>query len=946
MTAEDYRRAGILFDQLRELPDQERADALDAACAGNTELRAQVLRLLEADRDAASGSFLERRAIEDAARLLVSDGQKLPAPGTAIGNYCLGSRIGAGGMGVVFEAQDLRLHRRVAIKILALPFGGEGEERVKRFQREARAASLLNHPNILSIFDADFDQGHYYIATEFVEGRTLGRLAAEGPVERKVLLDIAIQICSALAAAHEAGIVHRDIKPDNLMVRPDGIVKVLDFGLAKLLESPNRPDMDLRTRPGSVAGTLQYLSPEQVLGKPVGPQSDIFSAGVVLYELAAGVRPFDGVTDGAIFAEILNRQPVRPSELGRSIDKDLEALIMRALEKDPDLRFQTANDMRSALRLLVRDSQPSGPALAPKPAPTPARRGWRAPTLAGAGGMALMGVLWFALETSPAPLPSRFDRMTFGEGEQIYPNLSPDGKQFIYASSARGQWDIYLQRAGGSAEINLTADSAADNTEPALSRDGSRIAFRSERGEGGLFVMEATGENPRRIGSRGHLPAWSPDGKAIVYCDDTFIMPNDRGMRGSRLHVLDLATNAERELQTDDAVQPNWSPHGQRIAYWGIGAAGDREIFTVAAAGGPPVPVTDDAAIDWNPVWAPSGRELYFISDRGGTMNIWRVRIDEGTGKIGGRPEPVTAPAVYVRFLSWSADGAKFLYSQAQNRISLSYVDFDRTRLETVGYPVAAGGNYNIGNFSLSPDESKIVHDTVGDIHEDLWIVNLDGSGRRKLTSDSFRNRLPRWSPKGDEILFISTRSGQFQEWIIRPDGSGLRQLTDARSIVNTGVWIDGGRRIVASLFGFGLALLDPAVTRPIAEPAMLPGLERLSGFSYAFVSPPENGLLLGHIAGNGENPLVLYSLADGKLTRLGVRGTRPAWIPGSNNRYFVFLREDACFLYDREQKREKRLFSTPHNQMYFLQISASGRRIFFTRTIHDAHLWMGEMTR
>jgi len=238
------------------------------------------------------------------------------------------------------------------------------------------------------------------------------------------------------------------------------------------------------------------------------------------------------------------------------------------------------------------------------------------------------------------------------------------------------------------------------------------------------------------------------------------------------------------------------------------------------------------------------------------------------------------------------------------------------------------------------------VHDTVGDIHEDLWIVNLDGSGRRKLTSDSFRNRLPRWSPKGDEILFISTRSGQFQEWIIRPDGSGLRQLTDARSIVNTGVWIDGGRRIVASLFGFGLALLDPAVTRPIAEPAMLPGLERLSGFSYAFVSPPENGLLLGHIAGNGENPLVLYSLADGKLTRLGVRGTRPAWIPGSNNRYFVFLREDACFLYDREQKREKRLFSTPHNQMYFLQISASGRRIFFTRTIRDAHLWMGEMTR
>jgi eukaryotic-like serine/threonine-protein kinase len=946
MTAEDYRRAGLLFDQLRELPEEQRTAALDAACAGNPELRAQVLRLLDADRDAAGGAFLERRAIDDAARLLAPGGPKLPAPGTVIGNYCLGARIGAGGMGVVYEGQDLRLHRRVAIKILLLPFGGEQADMVKRFQREARAASMLNHPNILSIFDADFDQGHYFIATEFVEGKTLGQIAAAGRVERKVLLDIAVQLCSALGAAHEAGIVHRDIKPDNVMVRPDGIVKVLDFGLAKLVESANRPDPDLRTRTGIVAGTPQYMSPEQVLGNPVGPPCDIFSAGVLIYQLATGRRPFDGPTEGAIFTAIVGQAAARPSELGASIDHDLEALIMRALEKDPELRFQTANDMRSSLRLLLRGSQDSLAIAAPQRAPIRTARGWQAAALGALGGMTLMGLLWWALGASPLPLPSRFERMTFGEGEAIYPNLSPDGKQLIYASSARGNWDIYLQRAGGSAAIDLTADSAADDTEPALSHDGSRIAFRSDRGEGGLFVMEATGENPRRIAARGHLPAWSPDGKSVVYCDDAFIMPNDRGAPGSHLHVLDLAANTERELQTEDAVQPNWSPHGQRIAYWGIHGAGNREIFTVAAGGGTPVQVTNDPAIDWNPVWAPSGRELYFISDRGGTMNLWCVRIDERTGKTSGRPEPVTTPAVYVRFLSWSADGTQFLYSQAQNRIRLFAIDFDKSRLETAGNPVPAGGDNNIGNFGLSPDESKIVHDTVGDIHEDLWIVNVDGSGRHKLTSDSFRNRLPRWSPQGDEILFISTRSGQYQEWLVHPDGSGLHQLTAAGSTANTGVWIDGGRRIVASLFGFGLALVDPNAASPITEPQMLPGLERLNGFSYAFVSPPENGLMLGHIAGNGENPLVLYSLAEEKLTRLGVRGTRPAWIPGTNNRYFVFLRDDACYLYDRELKREKRLFSTGHNEMYFLQISASGRRIYFTETIRNADLWMGEMGR
>jgi Tol biopolymer transport system component len=600
--------------------------------------------------------------------------------------------------------------------------------------------------------------------------------------------------------------------------------------------------------------------------------------------------------------------------------------------------------MRSASRLLARDSQISSATGIRAPQPASSGRGWWL-ALAGIGGLAL-GFLWSSLRTAPpAPLPNRFEPMTFGAGEEIFPNLSPDGKQFIYSSSARGHWDVYLQRTGGSAAINLTADSTADNSEPALSRDGSRIAFRSERGEGGLFAMEATGENPRRISSRGHLPSWSPDGKSIVYCDGTFIMPNDRGATVSRLHLLDLTTNTRHELETGDAVQPNWSPHGQRIAYWGITAGGgNREIFTVAASGGPPVQVTDDPAVDVNPVWAPSGQELYFTSDRGGTMNIWRIRIDERTGRTSGKPEPVTAPAVYVRFLSWSADGDRFLYSRSQNRINLASIEFDKSRLETVGSPVPIAENFNIGNFSVSPDESKIVHDTVGDPHEDLWIVNVDGSGRRKLTSDSFRNRLPAWSPKGDEILFISTRTGQYQEWIIRADGSGLRQLTASRDHVNAGIWIDGGRRIVASLFELGLAMLDPASAQPIAEPKMLPGIEKSDG-SYAFVSPPENGLLVGHLNGNGDNPLLLYSLTEGKLTQLGVKGTRPAWVPGTNNRYIVFLREDACFLYDRVEKREKRLFSTPHNQMYFLQISPGGRRIYFTRTIRDAHLWMGEMS-
>jgi Tol biopolymer transport system component len=540
--------------------------------------------------------------------------------------------------------------------------------------------------------------------------------------------------------------------------------------------------------------------------------------------------------------------------------------------------------------------------------------------------------------------------MTLGDGDELFPNLFPDGKQFLYASSARGHWDIYLQRTGGSAAINLTPDSPADDSEPALSHDGRSIAFRSEREGGGLFVMEATGEHPRRIAADGHLPQWSPDGKLIAYCDSTFVMPQDRGATVSRLHVLDVATGKERQLITGDAVQPNWSPNGVRIAYWGVYSGGKRQIFTVRAHGNSstPIPVTTGASVDVNPVWSPSGRELYFISDRGGTMNIWRVAIDEESGQVTGDPQPVTMPAPYIQSMSWSQDGSKILYSQGRSQIGLYSVDFDPVGLRVTGPPVLAraGGNQNVGNFRLSPDGGRIVYDTVGDPNEDLWIANIDGSGRRKLTSDVYRDRLPSWSPSGNQILFISNRGGNgYQEYLIRPDGSGLRAITMSGKPVNAGVWLDDGKTIVASLFQHGLARLDLQGTLPARELQHLPDTPSSKG-SYAFVSPAENGLLIGHINGTGENPVVMYSLAEGKLTRLGVKGVRPAWIPGTKNRYFLFLREDACYLYDRRSGEERRLFQTPHDQLYFLQLAPGARQIYVTRATRDLQIWMADFPK
>jgi serine/threonine protein kinase len=957
VTPEKHRRAGELFDKLAGLPAAKQQDYLDVACGSDTELRRYVAGLLEAEQQAPE-SFMARPAVEHAVdRIVERVGASPPVTGTQLGAYAVGRQIGSGGMGTVYEARDVRLDRKVAIKILPPAFAGD-PDRIRRFRQEARAVSLLNHPNIVSIYDAELAQGRCYIATEFVEGQTVRQLADGRPIDIGLVLDLAIQICSALGAAHQAGIVHRDIKPENVMVRPDGIVKVLDFGLAKLNDpivgEHTRDNLNaaatLQSLPGIIAGTLQYLSPEQIAGKPAMPQSDIFSLGVMLYEMATGVRPFAGPTDGATITAILNQEPRRPSTLRSSISRDLDALIMRGIEKDPDLRFQTANDMRSALKLIVRGSQPgmAAPSLPSSEgslrSPELGFRGWALGAMAGAIVVALAFALgWYSFRPVPEALPYQFTRLTDGPGEEIYPNLTPDGSQFIYASAARGKSDIYLQRTGGSTVINLTVDSRDDDTEPALTRDGSRIAFRSERGGGGLFVMETTGENPTRIAPRGHLPSWSPDGKSIVFSDDTFTIPSERGAPSSRLHVVDLASGTQRDLQTADAIEPSWSPHGYRIAYWGLIRGSQRDIWTVGADGIKPLAVTDDIALDWNPVWSPDGEALYFISDRGGSMNLWRVKIDERTGQTRGAPQPVTVPAAYIKYVNWSADGKKFIFSQTQRRINLFSVEFDKTRMETIGEPGPAGsGTDNITNFSFSPDGSKIVYDTVGDPHEDLWISNLNGSGRRRLVTGSL-NRAPAWSPNGEEILFYSNRRGFYDLWSIHPDGSGLRQLTAVTSSghqLQASVWADRGKRILAGRQAGGPSIIDPQVASPVIDPPSLPGFEGVS-HTFLLFGPPVNDRV---IASEGEeNVIDLYGLTAAKVERLGIEGTRPVWVPGSGHQ-FVFKRGSACYLYDLDLKREKRLFSVAPNDIYAIHFDENGRRIYFTQTIRDADLWMGQM--
>ena len=355
---------------------------------------------------------------------------------------------------------------------------------------------------------------------------------------------------------------------------------------------------------GHIAGTAHYLSPEQVLGRPAGPQADLFAVGVLLYELSTGVRPFDGPTDGAVFDAILHTAPHPPARFRPELSAGLGNLILRLLEKDADVRFQSAEDLRAALAGLGRGSQGSQPSVT-EPIPRPVRGTGLWPMLGATAGAAAVAafVTWLVFRpTAPQPraVPISFELQSHELGEDLFPSLSPDGKQFVFASERNGNLDIYLRRAGGAVTVNLTVDHKGADTTPAFSRDGARIAFRSERGGGGLFVMEATGENPRRIARRGYYPSWGPGNVQIAASTFDFSSPSRR-RHGSQILIADVATGQERLLPgTTDAIQPAWSPHGQRIAYWGlVDNTSRRDLFTIPADGsGPPLAVTTDAALD------------------------------------------------------------------------------------------------------------------------------------------------------------------------------------------------------------------------------------------------------------------------------------------------------------------------------------------------------------
>ena len=690
---------------------------------------------------------------------------------STISHYKILAKVGEGGMGVVYKAEDTKLDRPVALKFLS-PLLVQDQEVRKRFEREAKAAAALSHPNVCTVYEIDEVDGRTLIAMEFVEGESLDKKIERGPLKIDEALDIARQIVRGLEAAHKKGIFHRDIKPANVIVGEDDHVTIVDFGLAQLAEASRL------TRDDTTLGTAVYMSPEQTEGSGTDHRTDIWSLGVVLYEMITGQHPFKGDYDQAVMYSILNEQPEPLTALRTGVPMELERIVFKCVAKAPGDRYQSASELLVDLRTAAKESSPTRSSERSAPPSGPSSRASRPAWLVAAGLLvALVALLIWALplRESAAPTePWRVRRLTSTPAVDLHVAASPVSSLIVYAGAASGNLDLYAMPIGGGKALQLTSH-VADDATPALSPDGEQVVFTSGRDGGGIYLMSVTGGVPERLvttnlsgiphfilgmqpwrvtGGRGEVlfSRVSNDGRAAIW-------------------KIDVATFEETQLSRPPEgamdLAASWSPDGRRVVFfrsrearWGL--------RMMSADGGEERAILDDGYRDGVASWTPDGERIVFSSRRSGTQNLWELTL--ATGEL---RQITVGPGSDRR--PTAVDGKGLFYVQFEHTLNLIQLDLGTGNSE----PLTFSSIVAHLNPRFSPDGRFLVFDRAP-ANRGTEIVKLDltrGEERALTDSSSSDSHHPDWSPASDELLFVSDRGEELALWLMDAEGRGARKL-------------------------------------------------------------------------------------------------------------------------------------------------------------------------